>query len=268
MIIDFHTHIFPDKIAARSVKAILDKVPGAKAFNDGTISSLKERMLASGVDKSVLLSVATSPRQCKTINEFLYSIPDENMFIKFGAVHPGSADYKEILNNISLKGFKGIKLHPQYQNTKVNAPEMINIVRYAASLGLIILIHGGFDIGFPGLDLCSPQDSADLLDHVPEARVVLAHFGAWKQWNDVKQYLLGRDVFLDTSTSIYDGPEDLSLIEAEEIIKIHGAEKILFATDSPWDSHTDIIKKINALNITEEEKNMIFSGNAIKLLGL
>ena len=56
----------------------------------------------------------------------------------------------------------------------------------------------------------------------------------------------------------------------EDFIRLcrkHGTNRILFATDSPWQDQADYISRINAMPFTDTEKEHIFSGNAVALMG-
>ena len=118
MIIDVHTHIFPNNIAARAV-ASLAKAGGIEPFSDGTLTDTLRLMDDAGVDKAVLVSVATKREQMRTINDFLKASESER-FLPFGAMYPatenGCGAMLEELEYIKQLGFKGIKMHPEYQS--------------------------------------------------------------------------------------------------------------------------------------------------------
>lgn len=76
MIIDFHTHIFPDKIAGATIEK-LSKASDSKAYTDGTKDGLQKSMEESGVDISVVLPVATKPQQFLSINRYAREITPE-----------------------------------------------------------------------------------------------------------------------------------------------------------------------------------------------
>ena len=50
------------------------------------------------------------------------------------------------------------------------------------------------------------------------------------------------------------------------IIRKHGADKILLASDCPWDNTADTIAKLRRIGLTEDEQRLIFAENAKKLL--
>ncbi|MBP3609539.1 MAG: amidohydrolase family protein [Lachnospiraceae bacterium] len=265
MVIDFHTHIFPEKIAAKTIEQ-LEKRADVKAATDGTLQGLLASMERCGVDLSVILPVATKPSQFDSIQNFAKSVNEQypGRLISFGGIHPDCADYKKELDTIHDMGFQGIKLHPDYQGVMIDDVRYMRIIEYASELGLIILPHAGTDIGLPEPVHCPPEKMRKVLDAIKPEKMVLAHFGGWGLWEDVYEYLAGENVWLDTAF-IYD------YITEEQFYKIlekHGPDRILFATDSPWSDMATGIDWINKLSLPQQIKEDILSGNAKRLLGL
>ena len=183
MIIDFHTHTFPDELADRAVGTLAHS-GGIHNYLDGRVDSLKESMKKAGIDYSILLPVATKPNQCDTINTLALKTNETSKttgLISFGAVHPACENFREILNWLSKNGFKGIKLHPVFQKTNIDDMQSLRLIEYASSLGLIILIHAGFDVSFPGCDESSVDRLATMIQEVKPEKLVLAHMDGWGQ---------------------------------------------------------------------------------------
>ena len=265
MIIDFHTHIFPDKIAARSIEA-LSKVSGVKAATDGTLNGLLASMERSGVDLSVIMPVVTKPSQFESVNTFAATVNEQygGRLISFGGIHPDSEDYKEELDRIKELGLPGIKLHPDYQGVMIDDVRYMNIIEYANELGLIILVHAGIDIGLPQPVHCPPDKARKVLDAIKPDKLVLAHMGGWKQWDEVYEYLAGENVYLDTAFSFdYMGEETF-----QKLLNKHDTRKILFATDSPWSDAVQDIQALKAFGLEQQIQEDIFVNNAKKLLKL
>lgn len=279
MVIDFHTHTYPEKIALKTIE-LLSGRSGTVAHSNGTFDDLEEKMKIRHVDMSVILPVATSAKQCEHINEIAAKENEnfENTHVwSFGAIHPDNDNYKDILNDINSKGLKGIKLHPDYQDAFFNDIRYKRIISYATELGLVVVTHAGIDIGLPQVVHCTPEMAEEVLDEVQPDKLVLAHMGGWQMWDDVIERLCGRKVFMDTAFSYgqIDWKKGVShkwsLLNKEkftEIVEKHGADKILFGTDCPWTDQSEEIKNIKLLGFNKETENMIFSGNAKKLLSL
>ena len=265
MVIDFHTHIFPDKIAAKTIEH-LAQVGGIKAATDGTLSGLLSSMERCGVDMSVILPVATKPSQFESIQGFAKSINEQyqGKLLSFGGIHPDCEDYKKELDTIKNMGFKGIKIHPDYQGVMIDDIRFMRIIEYASELGLIILTHAGVDIGLPEPVHCPPKKMRKVLDKIKPEKMVLAHLGGWSQWDEVFEYLAGENVFMDTAF-IYNA---ISKEQFMNILEKHGSEKILFATDSPWSDMAKGIEWIKELSLPQGVEENILSGNAKRLLGI
>ena len=263
MIIDFHTHIFPDKIAEKTIGS-LEKISGIKASTNGTLEGLLASMETSGVDMSIIMPVATKAEQMENINSYAKEICENypGKLISFGGIHPDCENYKRELVRMKEMGLKGIKIHPDYQRVLIDDVRFMNIIEYADELGLIILTHAGVDIGLPETVHCPPDKLRKVLDRLKPKKFLAAHYGGFKQWQQVYEYLAGENVYLDTAFTF-------DFIEQEMFLKIlnkHDENKILFATDSPWSYATKDIEIINKLPIEENVKRKIFSENARKLL--
>lgn len=279
MIVDFHTHTYPEKIADRVLKDLMNK-SGTEVFSDGTLAGLQASMKRAGVDISVILPVVTAPKQTEKINAVAAGTNEhfgDTGLWSFGGIHPDNENYKEILQDIKHKGLKGIKLHPDYQGVFFNDIRYKRIVDYASELDLMIVVHAGIDIGLYDTVHCTPDMAIEMLEEVAPEKLILAHLGGWNMWDQVYQDICGRNVYLDTAFSYGDimfrpGAEHKwKLAEQEQVLKIiakHGADRILFATDSPWSDQKTSVEDIRALPLTETEKNKILGENAAALLQL
>ena len=281
MVIDIHTHIFPDKIAASTLKTLSGK-SHTRPFTDGTLSGLIESMKNFGVDYSVILPVATKPEQVIKINDNAAQI-NEKFFdagiISFAGIHPNFENFSGELNRVKNLGFKGIKIHPVYQNENLDDKKFLRIFYRAAELDLIVITHAGLDIGFPNVIRCTPKMARHVVEEIGDFKFILAHMGGWKSWDEVATELCGLNIFIDTAFSTGLIPTELNFYDAEEVqmldaenfmnlYKIFGADKILFGSDSPWDSQNSPIDFIKKLPISNLDKEKILGLNAAKLLNL
>lgn len=265
MIIDFHTHIFPDRIAEKTIEK-LQEVGKIKAFTNGTLEGLKKSMVENNINISVVLPVVTKPSQFDTVNSYAAEITGKEGIISFGGIHPEIENYQEKLQEIKQMGLLGIKLHPDYQATYVDDPKMVRMIQYATELGLIVVLHAGRDIGLPDPVHCSPQRAANMLHQIEreDAKIILAHTGGYDQWNEVEEYIVGKNVYLDISFS-------LGMITDEQFVRIvknHGADRVLFGTDSPWGGQKETMEYLGKMDFTEEEVERICWRNGLELLGV
>lgn len=272
MIVDFHTHTFPDELADRAV-AKLAQSSGMHNYLDGRASSLVNSMKEAGVDYSVLLPVVTKPAQANSINSIAYEINKNTQktgLISFGGIHPDNEDYKQIIKELAQKGFKGIKLHPVFQKCKIDDIRYLRLIECAYENDLVVLVHAGFDISFPDWDEASVSRLLTMIKEVPPHKLVLAHMGGWGMWDEVTPILGMENVWLDTAFCLRETQNEEFLDKNKfcEMVKMHGADKVLFGTDSPWMSQKDAINIINKLDFTTEEKKKILGENSKILLNL
>lgn len=269
MLIDFHTHCFPDKIAYRAIESLEENVRNMQgkdypARTRGTLSELKNTMKEDGVDYSVVLPIATTPKQAPSINKFACEINGKDGIISFGSVHPMQSDWEEVLENIKSSGLKGIKLHPEYQGTYVTSPEVKRVLKKCEELDLYTVFHAGSDIGMPKPVHCEPECLRQVLDYVSGEKIIAAHMGGWREWDDVEKYLVGTPIIFDTSytSGFMDNKQFV------RIVKNHGADKIIFGTDSPWQRASEMRDYIEKLPLEYDELEKIYYKNALDILGL
>lgn len=271
MLIDFHTHAFPEKIAERAITSLENNLleftgdeTRSRANYGGTLNGLRESMKKYGVDISVVLPIATTVTQSQSINSFAAEINGKDGIISFGSVHPMQENAEEELIKIKELGLKGIKLHPEYQGFYINSPESLRILKKAEELGLYVVLHTGRDLGMPEPVHCPPQLLRNALNYVSGKNIIAAHMGGYLLWEDVLKYLVGTDIIFDTSFCLGEMPKDIS----REIISKHGAEKIVFGSDSPWATPGMISEALNSLDLTKEEYDRITYKNACEILKL
>ncbi len=267
MYIDFHTHAFADKIAERAIAALTANAEkcNMKPITNGTAADLREKLESCGINKAVVLPIATKPSQQTVINNWAAEIKGD-FFLPFGSVHPMADDWSDELERIKSLGLYGIKFHPDYQDFMVNDEFMIPIYRRCAELQLPVSIHAGYDPLSPDLMHCQAAHAAEAFDRVPDMTLILAHGGGMRDWDNVEKYLAGKpgNLYFDVSVIANEiDPEQLV-----RIIKKHGTDRILFGSDCPWDMPSNEIRMIDSLPLTDEEKEKIFWKNAAQLLKL
>ncbi|MBR5504315.1 MAG: amidohydrolase [Methanobrevibacter sp.] len=261
-VINSHCHIYPEKIAARAVEGIRDFYDLHMSLN-GTVDDLIEDGNKVGVVHYLVHSVATTPKQVKSINEFISeevkARPD--ILTGFGTLHPDSEDIEGDLDHIIELGLKGVKVHPDFQQFALNEERAFKMGEAIDERGLPIMIHCG-DFRY---NYSNPEQLKPFLERFPDLTVIGAHFAGWSMWEKATEELAGTpNLIVDCSSSLY----ALSPEKAKELIHAYGADKVLWASDFPmWESVSEM-EMFNKIDLTEDERQLILYDNAAKLLGL
>lgn len=266
MMIDFHTHIFPDNMAEKALEK-LQKIGGIPVFSDGKADSLVDNMKRNAIDYSVVLNVATNPKQVENVNNFAFCIKEKYpMLIPFGSLHPHSEHPHSIVKRLKDNGIKGVKLHPDYVSTMVDDESFAPIFAAASDFDLPVVIHTGWDFISPNLMHASPDAILRVIHRFPDLKLVCAHFGCNLVWEEVIKKLCGQNLFFDTALACKSFGITKEI--AETIIKNHDSDKVLFGSDLPWCGQEVVRDFILSLDINKDQKDKIFYKNAQKLLGL
>ncbi len=261
MLIDFHTHCFPEKIAKKAIDKLSFASGGLEPCTDGSLEGLKSSMRQNNVDISVVMNIATNEGQQQKVNDFAASINNKKDIFSFGSVFPSSANALCELERIKELGLLGVKLHPDYQDFFVDDEKMKPIYKKISQLGLVVLFHAGFDYGFAPPYGCTPERLARAL-HWLDTPVVAAHFGGLNCCEGVLEHLCGKDVYIDTSF----GYGALPKYYAQKIIDKHTSSRVLFGTDTPWHTPQNELRLLNTLELSCEDMDNITHKNAKKLL--
>ncbi len=259
MIVDGHTHVYPDRVAQR---AIAGSPADLKRYGDGTVASLTEVMAAAGVDRSVCLGIANGPDRVANANRFAGTLPRDR-FVGFGSVHPGLSP-EENLASLRAHGLKGAKVHPMFQDLRLDDPRLLATLD-AMSGEFAVIVHVGAAGTDPG-DRCSPAMLAEIVRQFPRLDLIACHFGGYRRFEEAAEVVVGLRVHLDTSW-----PPSLATLAPERVravIEKHGPERIVFASDWPMADPAAEIRAVRALGLPDGDTDAILGGNLVRLLGL
>ena len=261
-IIDAHAHIYPEKIAKKATDTIGVFYDIEMEMSAGTAENLIKEGKKAGVSRYVVHSVATTAHQVRSINQFIKKEMEEHKeFIGFMTLHLDLTE-DEVINEVNWaieNGFKGIKLHPDFQKFNIDGEKVEKFYK-AAGDKLPILFH----IGDDRYDFSKPQRLVNIAKKFNNVTFIAAHFGGYRCWEEAKIYKGLNNIYFDTCSSLpFITPQ-----KAKEIITMLGAEKFFFATDFPmWDATTEL-ERFCKIDLTEKERELIFSGNIKRLLKL
>jgi predicted TIM-barrel fold metal-dependent hydrolase len=267
-IIDFHTHIFPDRIAVKTVDFLAER-GGIRAYANGTLADIQAKADEANVTLSVSLPVLTRPESFDSILSFAKAVNEgrergEHRIMSFAGIHPDCEDIEGKMAKVKESGCKGVKLHPDYQQIFIDDERMLRIFNAAIEEDLIVVTHTGLDVGYPECTHSTPERTARALDKLKgEPKLILAHMGGCRMHKEVYGVLAGRNVYFDTAFVLDEMEEETFFKTLEK----HGADKIVFASDCPWKTPKRIYDKLLSYGLPEETRAKILYQNAEKLLG-
>lgn len=261
-IVDCHCHVYPDKIAEKAAQST-GGFYGLAMCYDGKVSTVKAEAEKAGITNCIIFSVATKPSQTRSINEFIAATvaSDPKMFAGLGTVHPDSEDLEGDIDHLISLGLKGVKLHPDIQAFKIDDYRCCKIYDICERRGIPVLLH----CGDKRYDYSNPNRMKPIMDIYKNLTVIGAHLGGYSVWEDARRELAGYDNFyVDCSSSLFAFTPE----EAREIIREYGAKRVLFGTDFPMWNLSDELKRFFAMELTEEENDLILYKNASRLFNL
>ena len=249
-IIDFHTHIYPEKIAQKATESTCGFYKLQTELT-GTASILLEEGRKANISNFVILPVVIKADQTRTINEFVISeVREHSEFYGFGAMHVLTENPVEEIEFVRRSGLKGIKFHPDIQGFAIDDPRLFPIFDYLQDR-LPILVH----CGDPRYDYSHPRRLRKVIDNFP-------HLGGWSVFDDALEYLADADCFVDMSSCFNVIPAE----SIEKYIRAYGVERVVFGTDFPLWKPKEIVEDFMKLNLTSAEKEKIAFKNALGIL--
>lgn len=261
-IIDAHCHIYPPAIAAKAVNNI-GKFYDIEMSRLGTLEDLLAVGEKAHISHYLIFSVATTPHQSKSINEFISRSVRENAPIMsgLGTLHPDSSDILADIEHLCDLGLLGVKLHHDFQAVYADDAKCMKIYEICAAKNLPVLLHTGDN----RYDYSNPNRIKNILTTFPDLTVIGAHFGGWSIWKQAAHELADYpNFFVDSSSSFY----ALKPQEAREIIRIYGSDRVMFASDFPMWEALDDLNYLSKLDLTEAELENILHGTCEKVFNL
>ena len=267
-VIDAHVHLYPDALARKVTPMLANRFGNAPAF-DGTVEGCRTKDAADGIAASLNLPVATQPDSVPRTNTFWAQVNETGRgqsprVASLAAFHPHVADKGAEIERIAAAGFAGIKLHPEYQLFRFNDAAMDDAWAALAEFGLVAYLHAGGERVFRPPFHSTPSEIAELHRRFPKLKIVAAHLGGFGMWDEAEATLVGTNVFLDLSHTFF-WMDDAQILR---MIRQHGADKILFGTDAPWQDPGQVLAAFLRLPLADADRERICFANARDLFQL
>ena len=278
MIIDFHTHVFPDEVRANREEFLEREAWFGTLYADpkhklASAEDVVASMEAAGVDRTVVLGFPwRDGGLCREHNSYILDAvqryPDK--LIGFAIVQPLAAGDARELDRCLSGGLMGLgEVGPDSQRYDVEAKWVLaDSVEVLLHHGRPLLTHSSEPLGhdYAGKGTITPPRLLKLASNFPDLKIVLAHWGGglpfYELMPEVRETL--RNVYYDSAASTYLYNFDIFPIAAQLV----GAERILWGTDFPLLSQAKFLKRVRSSGLTEEQLDAVLGGNAARLLRL
>ncbi len=263
-IIDFHTHIFPDKIAKQAVAALAEESGEYVPRTDGTLTGLLASMDRAGISLSVVANIATRPSQMLPIFEFCRQIAGERI-APLVSVHPDNSmnEIGELFTRTAEAGIRGVKLHPMYQGFAIDDRKMYPIYQLIEHFGFFVVFHTGFDMAFPGNTQADVARVKIIADQFRDLTIVATHVGGWRQWDRIGPLGKCGNVYTETSITMTEIDDDRFI----KALSQFDEDRVLFGSDSPWSDQKEMRDRTLRLGLPDSRKEKLLYLNARALLG-
>ncbi len=216
-------------------------------------------------------ALAGNPADIRTRNDALIALAAKHPgMIAIATVHPydGDAALAEV-DRVAARGVKLLKIHPHTQKFDPADARVLTLIHRAGAAGLIVVMDNANIL---------PGDSEKLFNlalAAPKTKFIFGHMGGmnFRFWNILAlartaDGLFANNIYFDISASVILAAD--SPIEDEYVWTIRnvGVDHVLLASDFPQISLPKTLEAFAKLDLTDEERVKIRSGNARKLLGL
>ena len=259
LIIDAHTHIFPDEIARQILETTARNFK-IKTYGAGTAADLISQMDKHEIRYAVVHMVAPTPASVKETNSWLIRLKEERL-IKFGTLHPRLKNLPQEIDRLKDHNINGVKLQPDVQTFTVDdRPLTYPLYEALVKKNMAVMFHVGGEPQPAPHNRSKPSMILRVAKDFPELKIIAAHLGGLNMWDSVDELLAGiENVFMETSLTYENIVPEL----ANKIIKKHGHNKIFFGTDYPFAPIGKSVKIAKAFPfLSDNEKKDIFGLNA------
>ena len=278
MIVDFHTHIFPPAVRDnRGRYARLDPWFAELYTSPGAVLATAEDLISSmdddGIEVSVILNGAwRSIDLCAETNDYILNAvaryPGRLVGFCTAPLDSGSAAQGGAAREMERCARGGARGIGEIRPDAASADRLAEVAEVAREHGLVILAHSSEPVGhtYTGKGQAAPGVLYPLITRYPDITLVCAHWGGglpfYALMPEVRKAMA--NVFFDTAASpfLY-RPEVYA-----EVIGLVGADHVLFGSDYPLLRPRRLLKEIEEANVSPEDRRLVTSGNARRLLGL
>ncbi len=261
-IVDAHTHLFPERLAA-AIRAFFVQFISGDAF--GYPFAWQEARAAlqdSGVGRCWTLPYVRQPNGAKALNRWMAETFTHDAFVEPGAtVHPGDdvrAVVDEALDTLHLRLFK---LHCSVGEYALVDVRLDPLWRRLSDTGTPVVVHLGHSVA-GNTEATELADLETVAQRWPEARIILAHCAAPAVDEALELLRRHPNLHADLTPVVF----HLAPVRAGSLAGLE--ERILFGSDVPNVAVKveDAVAAIRNLGLAAHDEALVLGGNANRLL--
>jgi len=265
-IVDFHVHLFPDRLFEAIWKQFVADYGWSvlhRLYWRESVAYLRER----GVGPIVYSNYAHRPGVAKGLNDWNLAVLEETPDLYcFAAFHPDDADAiamaASLLEHPRILGFK---LQLLVQRFTPHDERLFPLYELVMVKGKRLLLHTG--TGPVGNEFVGIVPFRKLLARYPELPAIVAHMGALEYGAFGELLADHPGIFLDTAFAFLPGLGAMCDLDADFLEKHR--ERILYGSDFPniLFPQEDEIDTLLRLNLSQAFYDSVFRDNGLRLIG-
>ncbi len=279
MIVDCHTHIFPEEVR-KDRDHFCKKDEGFSSIYEDSKAKLVgvEDLIASmdewGVDRSVICGFPwNQPDLCFLQNEYLMASASRypNRLIVFVSLLFSNPDWSiKELDRAMKDGARGVGEIAFYRDemTSQDIHSIRPVLAQMEKQGIPLLLHTNETIGhpYPGKGRTPLERFYELILSFPNLPIILGHWGGGLPFYELMPEVakVMANVYYDTAASPFLYSKKIYAIATE----ILGVEKIFFGTDFPLISPRRYFKELEESGLSRQDQAKILGVNIAKLLAI
>lgn len=249
-IFDFHMHLPVDFPTAEEKKA-----------------ALLAEMKRNGVSRGVVISDSATESQIGTMRECAELFSDTSQICVIGGISP-FFDYENQLalleKYVAAKRAAGIKLYCGHEQIYLDGETLKPVYRIAEEYGVPVLFHSGWD----NPRYSSPEVIKRAAALYPSVKFVCCHCCYPRLAECFEALAEFENVYFDLSSTVDNAEIGGEIKSAVESAVHHMPKRIIFGSDFACCNQREHIEFFMGLDISDNEKRLLFSENSLNILGL
>jgi len=200
--------------------------------------------------------LADTRRQNDIVAQAVRSRPDRFPIGLAGIeVRHGEAGHAEVRRAVHDLGLKGLVFHATFEGFSVDSPAFHAVLGALGNQSALILLHSTPD------GRANPHAISKVAERFPHLTFLLGHPVFTEDQRAQAANAVKTHANLHLDLAYQDDPKT-----TEFFVREAGADRVFYGSDAPYFEPAKVIASIEAANISDADRERIFSGNARRLI--